>query len=35
VVIEQQNDWPPLDEEAGRELARAVRDAFGRDEIAV
>jgi hypothetical protein len=40
VVIEQhppaeRNDWPKLDEEAGRELARAVRDAFGRDEIAV
>ena len=29
------NDWPTLDEDAGRELAQAVRDAFGRDEIAV
>ena len=28
-------DWPVLGEEAGRELAQAVRDAFGRDEIAV
>ena len=40
VVIERQliperNDWPKLDADAGRELARAVRDAFGRDEIAV
>jgi predicted DNA-binding antitoxin AbrB/MazE fold protein len=40
VVIEQspsgqRNDWPTLDEEAGRELAGAVRDAFGRDEIAI
>ncbi len=32
---EEQNEWPKLGEEAGRELARAVRDAFGRDEIAV
>ena len=31
----QRNDWPRLDEEAGRELAGAVRDAFGRDEIAI
>ena len=40
IVIEQTpaadaNDWPSLSEDAGRELARAVRDAFGRDEIAV
>ncbi len=28
-------DWPTLSEEAGRELARAVREAFGRDDIAV
>ena len=40
VLVEQtsaadHNDWPTLDEEAGRELARAVRDAFGRDDIAV
>jgi len=40
VVVEQRpaaerNEWPKLGEEAGRELARAVRDAFGRDEIAV
>ena len=37
VVIEQTNrgDWPTLTEEAGRDLARAVRDAFGRDDIAV
>jgi len=40
VVVEQTshteaNAWPTLDEEAGRELARAVRDAFGRDGIEV
>ena len=40
VVVEQspsaqRNDWPAVDEEAGRELAAAVRDAFGRDEIAI
>jgi len=39
VVVEQRpterNDWPKLGEAAGRELARAVRDAFGRDDIAV
>jgi hypothetical protein len=29
------SDWPALSEEAGRELARAVREAFGRDDIAV
>jgi predicted DNA-binding antitoxin AbrB/MazE fold protein len=34
-LIPERNDWPKLDEDAGRELARAVRDAFGRDEIAV
>ena len=28
-------DWPMLSAEAGRELARAVREAFGRDDIAV
>jgi hypothetical protein len=28
-------DWPTLSEEAGRELARVVREAFGRDDIAV
>jgi hypothetical protein len=28
-------DWPTLSEEAGRELARAVREAFGRDDITV
>jgi len=28
-------EWPVLGEEAASELARAVRDAFGRDEIAV
>jgi hypothetical protein len=31
----ERSDWPTLSEEAGRELARAVRDAFGRDDIAV
>jgi len=40
VLVEQsapprRNDWPTLDEEAGRELAQAVRDTFGRDGIAV
>jgi len=40
VVIEQRqpaerNDWPKVGENAGCELARAVREAFGRDEIAV
>ena len=29
------DDWPTLSEEAGRELAQAVREAFGRDNIAV
>jgi hypothetical protein len=33
--VSEGSDWPTLHEEAGRELARAVRDAFGRDEIAV
>ena len=31
----ESGDWPTLSEEAGRELARAVREAFGRDDIAV
>jgi hypothetical protein len=40
VVVEQTSvmdaaDWPTVGEDAGRELARAVRNAFGRDEIAV
>ena len=40
VIVEQspsgqRNDWPTLDEDSGRELARAVRDAFGRDEIEI
>jgi len=40
VVVEQsplaqRDDWPALGEEAGRELAQAVRDAFGRDAIAI
>jgi len=40
VVVEQPSittsrEWPALGEEAGRELACAVREAFGRDEIAV
>ena len=40
VVVEQASNteekaWPILGEEAGRELAQAVRDAFGRDGIAV
>ena len=34
-ALAQRDDWPTLGEEAGRELARAVRDAFGRDEIAL
>lgn len=39
VVVEQTSatrpvDWPTLDEEAGRELARGVREALGRDDIA-
>jgi hypothetical protein len=28
-------DWPTLSEEAGRELAQAVREAFGRDDVAI
>lgn len=28
-------DWPTLSPEAGRELAAAVREAFGRDDIVV
>jgi hypothetical protein len=28
-------EWPALSDEAGDDLARAVRDAFGRDDIAV
>ena len=28
-------DWPTLSDEAGRKLARAVREAFGRDDIVV
>ena len=28
-------EWPSLEGEAGHELARAVRDAFGREEIEV
>jgi hypothetical protein len=40
VVIEQSSvvsrgDWPAVGDEAGNELAQAVRDAFGRDEIGV
>ena len=40
VLVEQtcrapRNDWPTLHEDAGRELAQAVRDAFGRDDIRV
>lgn len=40
VVIEQHSsvqpdEWPTVGEKAGRELARAVRDAFGRDDISV
>jgi hypothetical protein len=31
----ERGDWPTLSEEAGRELARAVREAFGRDDIAI
>ena len=31
----ERGDWPTLGEDAGRELARAVREAFGRDDIAV
>ncbi|HXD81468.1 MAG TPA: hypothetical protein VNU27_07830 [Candidatus Acidoferrum sp.] len=31
----ERGDWPTLSDEAGRELARAVREAFGRDDIAV
>jgi hypothetical protein len=34
-VAPGRREWPTLSEEAGRELARAVRDAFGRDEIEV
>jgi hypothetical protein len=33
--ITEAADWPTLGEEAGRELSCAVRDAFGRDGIAV
>ncbi len=29
------DDWPTLSDEAGRELAQKVREAFGRDNIAV
>lgn len=40
VVIEQasvtdRDAWPTVSEDAGRDLAQAVRDAFGRDDIAV
>jgi hypothetical protein len=40
VVVERTSatrpdDWPTLDDEAGRELAQEVREAFGRDNIAV
>jgi hypothetical protein len=40
VVIEQapgpeRDAWPTVSDDAGRELAQAVRDAFGRDGIAV
>ena len=31
----ERGDWPTLGEEAGRAFARAVREAFGRDDIAV
>ena len=33
VVVEQtsRGDWPTLTEEAGRDFARAIRDAFGRE----
>jgi len=27
----ERGDWPTVSEEGGRDLARAVRDAFGRD----
>lgn len=33
--VSERGDWPTLSEDAGRELARAVREAFGRDDIAV
>lgn len=33
--IADRSDWPTLDENAGRDLAQAVREAFGRDDIAV
>lgn len=34
-VTADRDDWPTLSEEAGRDLARAVREAFGRDNIEV
>ncbi len=39
VMVEQTSttrptDWPTVSEDAGRELARGVREAFGRDNIA-
>jgi len=33
-VAPERGDWPTVSEEAGRDLAQAVREAFGR-EIAV
>lgn len=34
-VPADRGDWPTLSDEAGRELAQAVRDAFGRDNLAI
>lgn len=40
VVVEscariETDGWPALDDDAGREVASAIRQAFGRDEIAI
>ena len=34
-TVVQEADWPSLSDEGGRELAGAVREAFGRENIAV
>jgi hypothetical protein len=34
-VPADRGDWPTLSDEAGRELAQAVRDAFGRNNVAI
>jgi len=31
IVVPERGDWPTVSEEGGRDLAQAVREAFGRD----